>query len=588
GGRGGASGPSHWWDAGDTREVVSQLIPNKDRRATAHKVVRELFRGAIETSSRVLPNEEGQRVVLQWSTGRDTRKGGAGDEKKLNSRGKIQKPPYIHFTLHKSNRETQDCLMNLARLLGTHQKELSVCGTKDKRAVTVQRVCLKRGRLNLGDVWRAINGIKMKRRTEKSAMEERGERGCRIGDLSYSTEYLELGMLKGNHFLITLRNVEAENEEDIDVIMASLRDHGFINFYGVFPTVGSGLFSDAEDSPGMQRFGTSSVPTHVTGLLLLQGKWAEAVESILSLREGEHPDCLRARLAWLEDGDYLKALEIMPRRCVAERCIWEYYKKGGDPKDKLGTMGQIPRNMRTIYVHAYQSYLWNLVVSARIKLSATEPMVGDLVFATPDAEDIDPAVETVGAKGDTKGRTWATTSSQEVKVLAEEDLPNYTIFDVVMPLPGWNVDYPKGKMAQMYFDIMEADGLQPNNMRRDQREYSLPGSYRRIINKPTNLSWSHIRYTDPDLALVQSDEDKLLGFIQPAQHDPNGKFRALQISMTLGTSAYATMMLREITREETAVWHQMGLTNSGADQEHKGTVKGDGEVDEDGEGEGVA
>jgi len=33
-----------------------------------------------------------------------------------------------------------------------------------------------------------------------------------------------------------------------------------------------------------------------------------------------------------------------------------------------------------MYVHAYQSYLWNLVVSERIKLSATQPLVGDLVF----------------------------------------------------------------------------------------------------------------------------------------------------------------------------------------------------------------
>ena len=37
------------------------------------------------------------------------------------------------------------------------------------------------------------------------AEEERGERGARIGDLAYSDKYLELGMLKGNHFAITLR-----------------------------------------------------------------------------------------------------------------------------------------------------------------------------------------------------------------------------------------------------------------------------------------------------------------------------------------------------------------------------------------------
>lgn len=42
---------------------------------------------------------------------------------------------------------------------------------------------------------------------------------------------------------------------------------------------------------------------------------------------------------------------------------------------------QIPRNLRLIYVHAYQSYVWNLIVSERIKMNPTSPIVGDLVFA---------------------------------------------------------------------------------------------------------------------------------------------------------------------------------------------------------------
>jgi tRNA(Glu) U13 pseudouridine synthase TruD len=56
-------------------------------------------------------------------------------------------------------------------------------------------------------VWKAANGIRPGRKTEKQAVEERGERGSRIGDLVYSDKYLELGMLKGNHFAITLRYV---------------------------------------------------------------------------------------------------------------------------------------------------------------------------------------------------------------------------------------------------------------------------------------------------------------------------------------------------------------------------------------------
>ena len=54
-------------------------------------------------------------------------------------------------------------------------------------------------------------------------------------------------------------------------------------------------------------------------------------------------------------------------------------------------------------------------------------------------------------------------------------------------------------------------------------EYSLPGSYRRIINKPSHVSWRHLRYTDPDISLVQSDEDKILNLDPAAPNVPDGE-----------------------------------------------------------------
>ena len=60
--------------------------------------------------------------------------------------------------------------------------------------------------------------------------------------------------------------------------------------------------------------------------------------------------------------------------------------------------------------------------------------------------------------------------------------------------------------------------------RLNNREYSLPGSYRRIINKPEHVTWRHMHYTDPDLPLVQSDEDRILGVEPPAPDVPDGEF----------------------------------------------------------------
>ena len=101
-----------------------------------------------------------------------------------------------------------------------------------------------------------------------------------------------------------------------------------------------------------------------------------------------------------------------------------------------------------------------------------------------------------------------------------------------------------------------------------RREYSLGGSYRKILHLPKELSWSVLKYTDPDVALAQADEDKLLGFDPPAVVE-DGKFVALQIHLQLGTAAYATMALREVTKTETSSYFQTILTQSSEDQKYK-------------------
>jgi tRNA pseudouridine13 synthase len=92
----------------------------------------------------------------------------------------------------------------------------------------------------------------------------------------------------------------------------------------------------------MQRFGTASVPTHSIGLALLKSEWHKAISLILRKRHGEHPDVVAARDAWLVDGDVDKALNLMPKRVVAERCILESYKKqGGDTRNAMGTLSTV-------------------------------------------------------------------------------------------------------------------------------------------------------------------------------------------------------------------------------------------------------
>ncbi|KAI9448168.1 tRNA pseudouridine synthase D [Lactarius indigo] len=513
GGRGGRRGGRPVVE--DHRKVISDPIVSKQTRTSFHQTVRELFSGKLDSEtdmSEPTNSGDGSRIVVRWA-----RRGNGGG----NGRG---------------------------------AKDLSTAGTKDKRGVTIQRVALRRGTKTVEDVWKLANGVP----TRQSA-DDAGQ-----ADFVYRKAALELGMLKGNAFVITLRSVQVDSVEELDKVMNSVKERGFINYYG------------------MQRFGTAAIPTHSIGLALLKSDWHLAVSLILRPRPGEHPDVLAARRAWLDDGDLDRALTLLPRRVVAERCILESYKKQhGETRNALGALSTIPRNLRLMYVHAYQSYVWNAIVSERIKTwGADRPVPGDLVLEAGtagqtevDVEDGESATMQSGAdveepstshKNDKK--PW---QPPRVRTLTEEDVDKYSIFDVVMPLPGNDVAFPGGALGQKYREYLIQDGLDPDNFQRRQKEYTLGGSYRNILHLPKELSWSVLRYTDPDVPLAQSDEDQLLGYDAPAP-TPDGRFLALQIQLILGTAAYATMALREVTKTNTSSHFQSGLTQVSEDQRFKG------------------
>jgi len=155
----------------------------------------------------------------------------------------------------------------------------------------------------------------------------------------------------------------------------------------------------------MQRFGTASVPTHAVGLALLRSDWKRAVDLILRPRPGEDPSVEAARRAWCDDQDLNRAISLMPRRAVAERALLDAFQLMDSDKNLLGALSKvpigaldrcynahlpfkIPRNLRTMYVHAYQSYVWNAIVSARLKRYGSEaPVIGDMVYIAEEGKD---------------------------------------------------------------------------------------------------------------------------------------------------------------------------------------------------------
>ncbi len=131
--------------------------------------------------------------------------------------------------------------------------------------------------------------------------------------------------------------------------------------------------------------------------------------------------------------------------------------------------------MLLMYIHSYQSLIWNEIASERIKLGL-KLLPGDLVFVqddklsdfTPqlkeiidddgvsfdDDDDDDAGVDEENRDDDLTSQEAQSIFKSMVKPLTDEDIASgkYSIFDLVLPLPGHDISYPTNESGQWYID----------------------------------------------------------------------------------------------------------------------------------------
>ncbi|KAJ2498559.1 multisubstrate pseudouridine synthase 7 [Coemansia sp. RSA 1972] len=425
---------------------------------------------------------------------------------------------YCHFVVQKENQDSMDTLQQIARALKCNARVFGMAGTKDKRGITVQKC----------SAFRIAH--------ERLIWASRKLRGGRLGNFSYAEKEIKLGELGGNQFTIVLRHVRGADAESLGPVLLGIRNTGFVNYFG------------------MQRFGTQSISSHTIGIAVLKSDWRRVVDLILCPRVGERDDVAKARTVWNETKDAKATLELLPRRAaLAESSVLQHFVKSGSTNNCSAAFACIPRNLRLMYVHAYQSFVWNNAVSERIRVFGTQQAVpGDLVVVSSEFSD------------NAHAKSTAPEDSERVApvLVTEENAHEFSIYDVVLPLPGWDVQYPEHQVKNVYQDIMAKDGLSPSGLAKHPlKEYRLAGAYRHFVIKPRDFSYEWMRYNDDTLPLARSDSDAIEG-----KHDPEsiefGQKVALKLKFDLPSSAYATMLLRELMRSETAAGYQTQLSNN--------------------------
>lgn len=421
-----------------------------------------------------------------------------------------------------------------------HPSQVNYCGTKDKRAKTTQRFCVKR------------------RTPEAIANAARGMGNVYIGNFIFRPETLKLGDLQGNRFRIALRHI-TQPRDHIELALQSLKERGFINYYG------------------LQRFGNSaSVPTHEVGVALLKRDYKLACELILKPRDNDVEFMRAIREAWWENRDSAAAAAKFYGNKFIEKKLLDGLATYGE-NDYAAALRRIPRNMLLLYPHAYQSLIFNRIASRRIKEFGLKLIPGDLVYVEEESgQKVDAPDETVlpaetdeimddvleGEGDNSLEEEEESIFKRKVRPLTDEDIAGgkYKLSDVVLPLPGYDITYPSNESGAWYEEMLAEVGLSSEQLRHKEKTYALGGAYRKLLIKTDDLKWSFRRYRTHEDTLIASDWEQLKNIeITPEPAESESNYTALLLEFTLPTAVYATMLLRELFKQDTSTATQMQL-----------------------------
>lgn len=263
---------------------------------------------------------------------------------------------FTHFILIKKGIGNFEASWIISRVLKTSPSLIFYSGNKDKDALTVQRAAVwgippeKLLAIELPPSIKILSPIRELRR-------------------------IYVGDHYGNRFTITMRKIPSSDLELLKVTINSINKKETIpNFFGY------------------QRFGIMRPISHYVGKLLLLRKYKEAIISYLSapgLFDSE--DLIDAKQKVREE-KFARALRAFPRRnFLFENLILKKLIK--TKHDYARVLKQLPHYLLRIFIEAYQSYIFNIMLS-RIILQGLPliengkikmlPIIG---YATPVHQD---------------------------------------------------------------------------------------------------------------------------------------------------------------------------------------------------------
>ncbi|EKX41273.1 hypothetical protein GUITHDRAFT_112737 [Guillardia theta CCMP2712] len=386
---------------------------------------------------------------------------------------------YTAFVLRKEHVEHLEAISRLADALQVPPSYFSYHGTKDKVGITTQLF--------------AVRGVKGERLAGISNKISR----IRIGKISTSSyaQPLSLGHLLGNRFQIRIREISAKREV-VEGAVGELGRSGFFNYFG---------------SQRVGRYSADHLMPHRVGASMMRGDFETALKTLLYGQGDNKEKCRQAIDFYYETKNISKALKMLPRGSRVQEIVLKALQRNGH-EAHLEAIKALPHGIRSLHLQSYQSFVFNCMVSLRMRKFGRQAVEGDLVWSSERMADRKRRLELLSECADGSGKRRKldggsfvgqeededgvvesknhaegtdTAENKRIKTLTKEDIASgsYGIQDVILPLPGRSVIYPDNEMKEEYRKLLAQDDVdfQDPTAKLGPFASQCPGGYRQVV-----------------------------------------------------------------------------------------------------------